>query len=99
MSKDAPEETLVCSCCGGRLVDAVVEHAWFGLPTPWTVRFTEPPAASESRTAKIVALFVHARVPVVAKMVTRRNRSRLLDMPYEKQASVVLELVARGLIS
>jgi len=99
VSEDAPHETAVCSCCGGRLVDAVVEHAWSGLMTPWTLRLMLPSVDPESRTAKLVALYVHVRVPVVAKMVSRRNRNRLLDMTFEKQASVILELVARGLLS
>lgn len=103
-TKDKPPRiaSTTCSCCGGNIFDAIVEHVWFELPTAWVFDFKGLGNVTDGRdrvdVEDVLALFVSLRVPVVAKRVTAPNRERLLSMQYEKQLSVVLELVARGFL-
>lgn len=91
----APAKQVLCSCCGMRLVDAIVEHVWFELATTWLFVSKNPDSAVE----RVLAVFVAARIPIVARQLMERNRQRLLSMARDKQTSVVLELVARGMLT
>lgn len=96
---------LKCTCSRTELFDAIVENAWFAASTTWSFDFrglSRDMSGQHDRSVDVedlLALFVGVRIPVVAKQLTRRNRNRLLDMPYEKQLCVILEIVARGLLS
>lgn len=91
----AAAKQVLCSCCGMRLVDAIVEHVWFELSTSWLFVSRSP----DSRVERVLAVFVAARIPIVARQLLERNRQRLLAMANDKQTSVVLELVARGMLT
>lgn len=99
---------VACSCCGATILDNVVENVWHGVE-PYPGDFGtgmcracggDPDATDpRKRLGFALCLFVDARIPIVAKRLSERNRARFRAMDYEHQAHVVLELVARGALT
>lgn len=103
MSDVGEEGDVICSCCGA--TTSARENVWrHEVPYPGDLGFGlcldcggDPDAKDpRKRLGRTIAIFVDARVPLVALLLSEENRRHFLSLPYEEQAGFVFRCVEKG---
>lgn len=100
-------DTLSCTFCGGLLGNNAKENVVHDHePNPFDEgvglcrRCGGDPEAKtpEERVGYAMAALVRARVPLIAKRLSPKNRARFLAMPLDNQWQIVAGLLERGVL-
>jgi hypothetical protein len=100
---DAEKEDVVCSCCGCSV--SADENVWQGeVPYPGDLGTGlcracggDPEAKdARKRLGHATCVFVDARIPLIALLLSEEHRKHFVTLEYEKQAEFVLRCVKKG---
>lgn len=100
------ENWVRCSCCGEDIPDTKEYNVAHDTPGKFDNGYGMcKECGGDDKATDIkkkmgwgMTMFVEARIETIAKRLNEENKKKFLEMPFEKQAVIVLKMVEKGAI-